>query len=467
MLTPGLSSSALRGPAIKCAIAYLILSIPLLLIAAGIYSPGRDEQSIRLTIRVCIIAFSVFIVLYGLFGPWRRHYWNLRRARKWGLGIWRVGTFASRSSSERAMAERARSYDTETLLGIWHCPDASARAEAVIMAELKSRGLSEAQIHQWVPPPETLMIPPAASAEARARYASEPNPSSALYTIARVLALIGTVALVLLLLFAAYSILTHVPGQIVRRQAGPTQYLIQATVISWGILAFLVIPIGTLIGLSKSIRILLLRPFGQRAMTATLKKVVLRHLGPIAHVYTLSDRNYRPNPFIRIGDLVGTGVRYIVALLVRPSLRIATVKNTRTYLDFAARVGGRLKPSLRNLITCGQACNIKTTDRWWKRCIDLLMHSTDAIVMDISHVGQGSHWEIERLTLRKMLPRTVFIAQEAHEAHGIEALKQVLGPDRLPTIHLYDGGGRFREPEAFDRDLRDTITRDVLAAAAR
>src|SRR5207237_6222453 len=127
-----------------------------------------------------------------------------------------------------------------------------------------------------------------------------------------------------------------------------------ALIASWGALIVFVIPLGTLISMQTRSRILLLRPFDQRAMTKTLKLVVLRYVGSFGHVFTLSDIHYRPNPFIRLGDVIMTGARYAVAVLVRPSIRVATVKNARTYLALAARIGGRVKPAFRHFVSGGQ-----------------------------------------------------------------------------------------------------------------
>ena len=83
------------------------------------------------------------------------------------------------------------------------------------------------------------------------------------------------------------------------------------------------LPIGVIAASRKTVRLLLLRPFGQRAMTKALKRVVLRHLGSRGHVMTLSDANYRPNPFLRIADIAFNGARYVVAPIFRPSVRLS------------------------------------------------------------------------------------------------------------------------------------------------
>jgi hypothetical protein len=50
----------------------------------------------------------------------------------------------------------------------------------------------------------------------------------------------------------------------------------------------------------RSLRILLLRPFGEAKLARALRKVVTNYLGPIATTYTLSDKDYRPNFFLMV-----------------------------------------------------------------------------------------------------------------------------------------------------------------------
>ena len=152
-------------------------------------------------------------------------------------------------------------------------------------------------------------------------------------------------------------------------------------------------------------------------------------------------------------------MRYAVAVLLRPSIRVATVKNARTYLALAGRLDGRVKPAFRHFVSGGQAYNIKSTNEWWQWCIDLLMHSSNAVVMDISRVSTGSAWEIEHIDVRDTLARTIFIAQEAHEKHGSEALQRLLGDAQLPPIFLYTEAGDFKEPGAFRQALAAKLER--------
>jgi hypothetical protein len=455
VLTPGLSDAIFRTSVLKVIIAHGLIPFSILLFSiVNLFATG---DLFGVVVRFIFFTGISLLLMFFPFRPWRRYVWNLHKARKWNLGVWRVTEFARRRTSGDALTQKARSFDTEMLLGCYHWPDHGPAAKFAIKEDLQSRGLSDEEIGRWLPLPENLVVPPTASAAFRARSVDRGALPPVYFALARLLAFIGAAALLALVL----NVIIEVLGDLRDDHLLVAGIAVWAVLIGWGTLLLVVIPIGTLLGLEQTTRILLLRPFGQRSMTSTLKRIVLCHLGTQGHVFTLSDINYRPNPIIRLGDFIATGGRYAVALIVRPSIRIARVKNARTYLELAATLRERLKGAFRSFITGGQAYNIKSTNQWWKWCIDLLMHSSDVVVMDISRVSTGSTWEIEQLDLRNVLPRTIFIAQEAHEAHGVESLQRILGKTQLPRIYLYTAAGKFREPREFDAKLRDTV-RQVL-----
>jgi hypothetical protein len=463
-ITPGLSNDAIRQRA-------ALYFFPMLACAAIVTILVASSQKTLPTGLAFVWAFLVVTLLYFalpfiLIGPARRHIWHMLKARRWGLGVWRVSPFARIGMRNDGITKVASGLETEDLLGAYHWPDHGGPARTAIKQELVSRGLAEEQIDRWRPPPERLHVPSVASVEARER-SIEATAQSAVFALGRLVAIVALAALVGVVVLTLVHFIWYqgrISFQTYSLLSMRNSFLVVA-VIGWALLVLIIIPIGVLLGLKKTIRILLLRPFGERKMTKALKQVVIDHLGTRAHVFTLSDRNYRPNPFVRLGDFIASGVRYLIAAVARPSIRIATVKNARTYLRMATKLSARLQPSFRNFVTGGQASNIKSTDRWWKWCIDLLMHSCDVIVMDISKVSTGSTWEIDQLLARGKIPMTVFIAQEAHEEHGLEALRRVFPANELPRIFLYDATGKFRDPDEFDAELKNRIRHGLRIAS--
>jgi hypothetical protein len=221
-------------------------------------------------------------------------------------------------------------------------------------------------------------------------------------------------------------------------------------------------------------RILLLRPFGESKMTTALRKVVRNYLGPLGHVYTLSDDNYKPHPFLWFHRFIGGAVVFLFAFvqpLLRPSLRIATVTSNRRFYFLAISIASRFWPSLLSLLTGGESFNVRCSESWWKRCIDLLMHSSDLVVMDVSKVSTGSAWEIEQLTRRDMVGRCILIVQDKFESEGRQRLEALLKGEAGLRVHVFNEKGEFLKQQdieaALNQHLRDAIVRCRTAAAAR
>jgi hypothetical protein len=193
----------------------------------------------------------------------------------------------------------------------------------------------------------------------------------------------------------------------------------------------------------RSMRILLLRPFGEARMSRALKKVVRLHLGHLGLVYTLSDRHYRPNPFLRLLDIFGLIARivlYLLSPLRRPSIRIATVTTDMHSVKLAYTVTRHFRPRYRSLLSGGQAFNIRSSDNWWQRIIALLMNSSDLIVMDVPKIGAGSSWEIEQIDKRQFLDRCIFIVQKGYEDDARKSLTELRSPAAPPLLFGLETG---------------------------
>ena len=212
---------------------------------------------------------------------------------------------------------------------------------------------------------------------------------------------------------------------------------------------FLVANITTWRDRTRALRVLLLRPFGEEKMTSAIKQVVLKHLGPQGLVFTLEDRNYKPHWIIAIiGGALGA-YYYVIGPLIRPALRIATVKSERRYAKLALSLTDLWMPSFRSFVNGGQAFNIRCTNDWWQTTIDLLMNSSEIIVMDVSRVSKGSAWEIDRLEARGLLPKCIFIVQSGHEGDGMEGVTRLLPAALVPTLFTYEESGEFVDRAAF------------------
>lgn len=365
---------------------------------------------------ITTMALAFAFVQVSLALDWLIHWRRLGHLKPFGIKQWRLWGFCWKHMSPETLTERVRQISDEAVVQGYHLPDHSAAGKATLGQELNRRGLSRFQTSDWLPPLSRSTVPPAVKRSiSPARYRAIARRKGMIFYLFRLLAVPG-------LLFPP--------------------------------LFFALIPIilaGVLIGRDRSIRILLLRPFGQKQMTRSLKRVVVRYLGRIGYVYTLSDRNYRRSFFVDFLMTIGV-LGYLFAPLTRTSIRIATVNTENGFIGLADYLTRKSKPSFWSLISGGQAFNIRTKHAWWKRCVHLLINSSDIIVMDVSRLGPGATWEIEQLIARKLLSKCLFIVQQDH---GLEAGADgaVLAIQTEQPVFVYSGQGKFVDEEAFKQRL--------------
>ena len=229
------------------------------------------------------------------------------------------------------------------LLAASHHPDHGPDAKAVFREALQRKGIGSDRIDAWMRASSDLTVPATVPAHWTASRYLRLAPHFKFWALLPRLGVATIVAVFSVLLARIYR-----PPNIVAFAA------LLALVVTPLILAFVPPFFG-----KRGARILLLRPFGQSKMTRALKRMVLRDLGPVGPVYTLSDRHYAPS---RAWEIVERFVspwlfllRWIVAPLQRPSLRVATVYSEGSYFRLAADIALRKRVSYRCFVAGGQA----------------------------------------------------------------------------------------------------------------
>src|SRR5215475_2421993 len=201
------------------------------------------------------------------------------------------------------------------------------------------------------------------------------------------------------------------------KEPGHASTILEAEVMAVALI-YLMLLVSTMAMLTerqRSLRALLLRPFGRPKLSRSLRKVVISHLGPIATTYTLSDKSYRPGFFLMMFDRSADLWRTAVGALYRPSRLLMNVRNERTFLNVARVLPHVMGPSYKTFVVGDQALRIRATNDWWQLVVDMLMHSVDLIIMDVSDVGRGSTWEIMQPSRRGLDNNCIFICQEGYD----------------------------------------------------
>jgi hypothetical protein len=388
-----------------------------------------------------VIEFATIAVLVLAYLLFFREALRIGRVENAGLRRRAVFAFAWPFSGSHALTYRARQRDTPANVEAYHLPEHTRPAKAAINRVLKERGEPE-QIEDpdWLPPPERATLP------APYRHSVGAKLYGKLIRRRRVLQAVNVMIALFIVIVALLASFTTVGGF--------SAWMIVAYAT---ILLTLLTIIGAMFCQLRAGRVLLLRPFGEARMTAALKGVVTKHLGPAAYVYTLSDRNYKPNLLLALLERIIDSVAVVLGPLLRPSYRITSVKDERTFFILAAFVTKKLKPSVLSLQSGNQGFNIRSTDSWWKRCIDLLMRSCDVIVMDLSRVSKGSAWEIAQLADRGLLAKSILIAQKGYEAEGLAYLRRMSTDGVKAPIFVFDENADFENSEEFETTFRQRL----------
>ncbi len=185
----------------------------------------------------------------------------------------------------------------------------------------------------------------------------------------------------------------------------------------------------------KPARALLLRKFNVRALSVPLERMMARELRPYGHIASLSDKHIRhdtwgwvstailsiSNPLAAMWFVIGAPVRFIWRLFDRSRMGPVTVLNARDYRNLARRLRDRVGLNLQIALGSKEAFLIRTSDAWWRIVVRLFMDSSDAIIVDLSQVSDGTAWELDVIREENAAARCVFVslwgkAEEAQAA---------------------------------------------------
>jgi hypothetical protein len=391
----------------------------------------------------------VMVVVYLIFGDWRRTYdWYLIRRfiRRTKFQRWRVTMFASWFADVESIKVRAKQVNDEGLLWALKLSDHGDKARKVIRSVLAERSFGKGDIEAWLPDPAAITVPLSSVRSDPGSYYRSIRRRQIWKVTLRVWAIVaGAIFLLSLLdttgiIGATFTLLLYCLA-------------VLAAIAMWHTRR-------------RTLRVLLLRPFGKRRLSKPLQALTLSSLGRIGSVYTLSDRNYRPN-FLLLGldRIIGLG-NLVTGPIFRRSYRVASIRNERTFLNFARKLSKWRMRNFMGLLTGDQAFNIKSSDDWWQMSIDMLLHSTELVVMDVSRIGPGSAWEIGHMARRGLVENCLFIVQEGFADEGIATVAKMV-PHVSVKIWRYRSTGRFVEAEGFQKTVDERINAAFLVQAAR
>jgi hypothetical protein len=396
---------------------------------------------------------SVLLIFLSLYLPsvFRRRL----RLKQAGLSSHGIAQFLRYGVDPASQLSTALKLDDNALFWAHALPDHTDDAKKIIGQELERRGHSRAELEHWTPDASDLAVPSAVD------FPISPNKYVALLrSRSRYLWFYRTVVIWCISFFVGLWSLAFV----IPRSNAKTLF---AYIAAAGAAA-LFLAVGVRFR-DRALRILLLRPFGEEKMTATLRDFVCENLGRIGYVFTLSDRHYKPSLLLRLGaelpaEFGAFFVIYVLGPLLRNSKRIASVKSERTFRKLQRKLLRQARPSFWSFLSGEQAFNIRSTDVWWQLCIQMLMHSCEIIVIDLSKVKAGTEWELKELHARSLLEKCIFVVAEANSDSAAGTLIPFFGQHAQPPVFVYRQNGEVLAKDA--QRFADRLTRLMTAGLA-
>lgn len=399
-------------------------------------------------------AYSCFLVVLALALPlalrWR--FLNGRRTR--GYVKERRRLLARRRLEAANLVQFAEGETTEQLLrDLWFPDHAGAREHLEQL--LTSRGVSEQAMEDWRCSPSSLRVP--SFDGRRGRQASLASGR------ARRLARLGLCSAIVLVLGAAgaAAMLAH-PPYLPASELGLVGASLGLGVL---VMAFYLVLLALGFAWRSPLRIVLLRPFEQKRVSRDLKRFVRRNLGAQGHVFTVEDRYMRPVArWIRVPAIVLLAAipflsPYMITLLFR-----RRVRSERTFMKLRAKIAHLYRMNMRWALSRSKIFRISCTPRWWRRCVEMLLASSDLVVMDLSAAGEGVHWELRTLSMDGALARrTLFLAQEGREDVARSALARHWPEGRAPAVCTYTARGVPSDRSHFEAQYSRAVSTDQRA----
>jgi hypothetical protein len=195
-------------------------------------------------------------------------------------------------------------------------------------------------------------------------------------------------------------------------------------------------------------------------------------LAPLGHVVGFTERPARelwrgpdwatlrfPNPLSVLTQILAAPVALVRRIIRRDLAGLGAVEGAGGYRRMALRLGDRAQLNILSAATGKEIMLVRANVAWRDKTIDLLWNSVDAIIVDLSQLGEGAAWEFALLD-RAQAARCVFVARDDKADVGRETLA---GMGLSNTCHAFDSKGAMRDREAFRAALIEAMRATHLA----
>lgn len=243
-----------------------------------------------------------------------------------------------------------------------------------------------------------------------------------------------------------------------------TPEVVGIAIVVGGLLAWLLVGIYTW---TKPYRILLLRPFQARKLSRPLKRFVKKNVSFYGHTITLADKFLKESWFMFVTFWIPRSIPEIFVLIlfffppIRQFKRWIRVSSSSSYQFLKKRLSRRFTMNMfwQNTFSGDKLLKVKCSDTWWKQCVDLLMFSSQLIIVDLSWVKVGTEWELDKINSRDLEGKTVFIVSEDAADYAREVMARFWPSEEAPPpLHVYRKSGKLLDKESYNRDVARIIS---------
>ena len=213
----------------------------------------------------------------------------------------------------------------------------------------------------------------------------------------------------------------------------------------------------------KPNRILLLRGFGNRRISLRIRRFLGKNLKLYGHVFTLSDKYWKDSLVYRLMEWAPTTLGGVIALIFYPVFKRYKkpmyIRKVRDFNLLKGRLQNRLLLNQFWLLSFIDKTNkIKSTDTWWRLCVDLLMAACQVILIDLSLVKEGTKWELGRIHGTRLEEKCIMMVNDAKYDQAIKVLSEFWQKDRRPKVYCYNDRGLIDDPDSFNSCLGRIIS---------
>jgi hypothetical protein len=139
------------------------------------------------------------------------------------------------------------------------------------------------------------------------------------------------------------------------------------------------------------------------AESRKLSQLLTRYLAPYGHVFTLADRRIHLSWTVQI-PLFLWQLSFI-------HFRPRTVRDAGRLKLLGRLLGQRVRLNGNWLVSYRKLFAIRSSDEYWRACVDSLLEPSDRVLVDISESSDALEWELSQC-VERMADRTILLAEE-------------------------------------------------------